>query len=176
MTIETTLSRVDRELAAGDLASVLRARQRLRGLVGTYPSRLDLRERLAGVYRRLGDAAQAGRWSYLAEQRDPAEVAAFERAYRAAVARMSALGWTSDPDTATTATARSRLAEVLAAARAETGRPLAYDWAAHPEEPGERLRWWQVAGLVLLGVALVVFEVFAVGNAVVTVGQWLTSD
>jgi len=46
--VEQTLARVEAELARGDTAM---AKQRLRGLIGSYPHRLDLRERLARVYR-----------------------------------------------------------------------------------------------------------------------------
>jgi hypothetical protein len=55
--VEKTLNRVAVDLAAG---RVPMARQRLRGLVGSMPTRLDLRQRLAEVYRLEGDSAQAG--------------------------------------------------------------------------------------------------------------------
>jgi hypothetical protein len=35
------------------------------------PHRLDARERLADLCRLEGDRVEAGRWSYLNEQRDP---------------------------------------------------------------------------------------------------------
>ncbi|WP_246291785.1 DUF6584 family protein [Lentzea indica] len=100
MPVELTLHKAAEELRRGDLASVLRARQRVAGLVGTYPHRLDLRERLAEVYRTLGQPAQAGRWTYLSEERDPEETQAFERAYRRAEARLGALSWQGRVDEA----------------------------------------------------------------------------
>ncbi|HET9655283.1 MAG TPA: DUF6584 family protein [Kineosporiaceae bacterium] len=44
MTVEQTLVKVEADLAAGDVPM---ARQRLQGLVGSFPQRLDLRERPA---------------------------------------------------------------------------------------------------------------------------------
>ena len=66
MPLSETLARVEREIAAKDLG---RARDRLTGLVGTYPNDLSLRRRLAEVYWTLGDRAMAGRYWYLEEDR-----------------------------------------------------------------------------------------------------------
>ncbi|MGW4807071.1 DUF6584 family protein [Kitasatospora sp. NPDC004272] len=54
------------------------ARRRLRGLLGTHPTGLTARHRLAAVHRRYGDAAEAGRWNHLDESADPAGTAAVE--------------------------------------------------------------------------------------------------
>ena len=116
MAVEVTLHRAAEELTRGDLASVLRARQRLAGLVGTYPNRLDLRDKLAAVYRVLGNTVQAGRWSYLSEVRDDVEVLAFEHAYKTPVARLAALNWVGGESAADTETARTRLMAVHRAA------------------------------------------------------------
>ena len=51
MAVDDTLRRVEADLARGDLHM---ARQRLRGLVGSFPTRLDLRERLAEACRATG--------------------------------------------------------------------------------------------------------------------------
>ena len=64
MSRETTLARVERDRARGDLG---RARDRLHGLIQTYPNDLDLRRRLAEVYSSLRFPAMAGRYWYLAE-------------------------------------------------------------------------------------------------------------
>ncbi|MFD9643289.1 DUF6584 family protein [Streptomyces sp. NPDC059082] len=90
MSQQNTLSRVDADLAAG---RVPLARQRLRGLVSSFPHDLTLRRRLAGVYRLYGDAAEAGRWMYLEEDRCPEETAAFEERYGSPARRMRALAW-----------------------------------------------------------------------------------
>ena len=124
MPVELTLHKAAEEMRRGDLASVLRARQRVAGLVGTYPQRLDLRERLAEVYRVLGQPAQAGRWTYLSDERDPGELRAFEHAYRRADARLVALSWQGRVDEAPTETARTRLASLHQEAQLELQREL----------------------------------------------------
>ncbi|MFF5423050.1 MULTISPECIES: DUF6584 family protein [unclassified Streptomyces] len=124
MPLDETLARVDADLAAG---RVPLARQRLRGLVGSYPWDLTLRRRLAAVYRLYGDAAEAGRWMYLEEDRDPQETAAFERRYVSARWRMKALAWRGPEALAATPFAADRLAEVREACAAEVGRPVAWD-------------------------------------------------
>ncbi|MFD1146084.1 DUF6584 family protein [Saccharothrix hoggarensis] len=161
MPVELTLRRAAEEVGRGDLASVLRARQRLVGLVASYPDRLDLRERLAEVYRVLGDAAQAGRWSYLSEVRDDAEVAAFERAYRTPLARLAAMNWVSGEAGAATETARERLVALRNAANAQLSAELAV--------ADDRDSSWGANALVLLGL-VVVLLCFVVGA--VTIVMW----
>ncbi|WP_309113862.1 DUF6584 family protein [Saccharothrix sp.] len=160
MPVELTLRKAAEELRRGDLASVLRARQRLVGLVTTYPDRLDLRERLAAVYRVLGDPVQAGRWSYLSEERVEAEVAAFERAYRTPQARLAALNWVSGEHT--TETARVRLAALQSAVSESLRARLAV--------ADDRDSSWVANVLVLLGL-VVVLLCFVIGA--VTVVVWV---
>lgn len=162
MPVELTLHKAAEELRRGDLASVLRARQRLAGLVGTYPSRLDLRSRLAAAYRVLGQQAQAGRWNYLSDDRDPLETAAFERAYRTPTQRLQALCWSGTLDDAPTETARSRLTALRADARAH----LQMELDATPQQETS----WLACLLVVFGGTLVVV-CFVLG--VVTVAQFL---
>ncbi|MGY4644044.1 DUF6584 family protein [Cellulomonas sp. URHB0016] len=77
------LERAEGDLARGD---VRQARDRLRGLLNTYPHDLDVRRLLAEAHRRDGQLPEAGRWGYLVgpdasdQERD-----AFER--------HSAFGW-----------------------------------------------------------------------------------
>lgn len=135
MSIESTLARVEADLAAGRRPL---ARQRLRGLVGTYPERLDLRGRLAETYRADGDAAQAGRWTYLAEDRAAAEVAAFERAYADPIRRMRALGWRAEESEAATEFARTVLRELREEAERAVGAPVSW---LDPRAPDPRRSW-----------------------------------
>ncbi|MBB5955388.1 hypothetical protein FHS29_001969 [Saccharothrix tamanrassetensis] len=160
MPVEQTLRKASEEVERGDLAGVLRARQRLVGLVTSYPDRLDLRDRLADVYRVLGDTAQAGRWSYLAEERDEAETAAFERAYRTPEARLTALNWVSGE--ATTETARIRLSALQGAVAEQVRAELA--------KTDDRDSSWGTNILVLLGL-IVVLLCFVVGA--VTLVMWV---
>ncbi|HEV2891543.1 MAG TPA: DUF6584 family protein [Frankiaceae bacterium] len=157
MAVEDTLARVRADLDAGRTEL---ARQRLRGLVGTYPTRLDLRATLAALYRAEGDPAQAGRYDYLADDPDPVEVAAFERAYGDdPIALMRALGWYADEADAPTEAARERLAALRARAEERAGAPL--DWR-DPRVPPPRQHWaWSVVVFVVFCAAL-----FAVGLVV----------
>ncbi|MFE7407991.1 DUF6584 family protein [Isoptericola sp. NPDC057559] len=113
MPLDLTLQRVDDDLAQG---RVLPAIQRLRSLVRTYPDRLDVRARLAVVYRSQHEIAQAGRWSFLAEDADATEIAAFERAFRSPRGRLAAVAWSGDTD-ALGPVASARLARLQEGAR-----------------------------------------------------------
>ncbi len=163
MPIDRTLARVDEEIAAGRL---LPARQRLLGLVGSYPQRLDVRERLALVCRRLGDDAQAGRWGYLSPAPPEAEVRAFRRAYPDPVQRMRALRWRGSEHEAATALARERLAAVRAEAQAARSRRVRWDEPADPHDPDDPEDWRDA--VAALGCALVVLLVVVL----LAVGAW----
>lgn len=162
MPVELTLHKAAEELRRGDLASVLRARQRIAGLVGSYPHRLDLRNRLAEVYRVLGQPAQAGRWTYLSDERVPAETEAFERAYRRAQVRLIALNWSGRIEEAPTETARTRLAALYLEARVELQQEL----AATPNEETS----WGACLIVMVG-GTFVLVCFLLG--IVTLVQFL---
>ncbi|MGQ0466589.1 MAG: DUF6584 family protein [Sporichthyaceae bacterium] len=167
MAIDGTLARVAEDLACGNVAS---ARQRLKGLCGSFPQRLDLRERLAAVYRLEGDLDQAGRWSYLSENADPGEVLAFEQTYREPVRLMAAIGWRGEESDAETAFARERLLAIRSRAEKSVGCPLAWEkpqWTARPTTWGDRL-----AGVVGCLLTLAVVAVFCVGLATLAVWAW----
>ncbi|GAA3399212.1 DUF6584 family protein [Streptomyces roseoviridis] len=132
MPLNETLARIDADLAAG---RVPLARQRLRGLVSSFPHDLTIRRRLAEVYRLYDDAAEAGRWTYLDEERDADETAAFEARYTSPGQRMRALAWRGPEDEAPTAFARAQLAAVRTARAQELGRSVAWDDPAAYEEP-----------------------------------------
>ena len=75
MPIEKTLEKIDADVASGDLG---KARDRLHGLLATYPEDLALRRRLGDVYWQLQYPAMAGRYWYLEESKTPDMVAACE--------------------------------------------------------------------------------------------------
>ncbi|MGW0364716.1 DUF6584 family protein [Streptomyces sp. NPDC002990] len=154
MPLRETLARVDEDLAAGRVPV---ARQRLRGLVSSFPHDLTLRRQLAGVYRLYGDAAEAGRWMYLEEDRDADETAAFEARYGSPAWRMKALAWRGPEAMAATSFAKGQLVAVRTACAGELGRPVDWDDPAsyqdgleetYEEAPSEP---WTVGG-VLAGV------------------------
>ncbi|MDX3309082.1 hypothetical protein P1S61_08220 [Streptomyces sp. ME08-AFT2] len=124
MPLRETLARVDADLAAGRVPV---ARQRLRGLVSSFPYDLTLRRRLAEVYRLYGDAAEAGRWMYLEEDHDADEAAAFEARYGSPGLRMKALAWRGPEAMAATSFAEGRLVAVRTACAEEFGHPVAWD-------------------------------------------------
>ncbi|MEV7792170.1 DUF6584 family protein [Streptomyces sp. NPDC087512] len=131
MPLRDTLARVDADLAAGRVPV---ARQRLRGLVSSFPDDLALRRRLAEVYRLYGEPAEAGRWMYLEQDRDPAETSAFEARYRTGPRRMRALAWRGPESLAGTAFAAGQLAAVRTACSAAVGRRV--DWDTVPSGDG----------------------------------------
>jgi hypothetical protein len=157
MPLRETLSRVDADLASGRVPI---ARQRLRGLVSSFPYDLTLRRRLAEVYRLYGDAAEAGRWMYLEEDRNADETAAFEARYGSPGWRMKALAWRGPEAMAATAFAEGQLVAVRTACAEELGHPVDWDDPAsyrdgleeESEEPSEP---WSVSG-VLAGVGCLV--------------------
>ncbi|MFD3540423.1 DUF6584 family protein [Streptomyces sp. NPDC058662] len=147
-----TLARVDADLAAGRIPM---ARQRLRGLVSSFPSDLAPRRRLAEVYRLYGDAAQAGRWMYLEEDRSAEETAAFEARYASPGARMKALAWRGPESVAATAFAEEQLIALRAACAERLGRPVDWD---DPDSYEEEVRFsappsegWTLRGVVMGG-------------------------
>ncbi|MGW6704531.1 DUF6584 family protein [Streptomyces sp. NPDC054956] len=158
MPLSETLARVDADLAAGRVPV---ARQRLRGLVSSFPYDLTLRRRLAEVYRLYGDAAEAGRWTYLEVDRHDDETAAFEARYGSPAWRMKALAWRGPEAMAATVFAEGQLAAVRAACAEELGHPVDWDdpasyrdgleehYEAPPSEP------WSVSE-VLAGVGCLV--------------------
>lgn len=73
MSIEQTLERIDRDIASGDHG---KARDRLHGLIATYPDDLTLRRKLGDVYWKLQYPAMAGRYWYLEEDKSSTMVAA----------------------------------------------------------------------------------------------------
>ncbi|MGW7473037.1 DUF6584 family protein [Streptomyces cyaneofuscatus] len=124
MALNDTLARVDADLAAGRIPV---ARQRLRGLVSSYPHEPAPRRRLAEVYRLYGNPAEAGRWMYLEEDRSPEETAAFEERYANAVRRMRAMAWRGTESDAPTPFAAGQLTAVREAASEIVGRPVTWD-------------------------------------------------
>lgn len=157
MPVRETLARVEADLAAGRVPV---ARQRLRGLVASFPHDLTLRRRLAEVYRLYGDAAEAGRWMYLEADRNADETAAFEARYGSPRWRMKALAWRGPEAEAATAFAQEQLVAVRTACAKELGHPVDWDDPASyrdgpdgeyeaPSEP------WTVSG-VLAGIGCLV--------------------
>ncbi|MEU4878074.1 DUF6584 family protein [Streptomyces sp. NPDC021608] len=156
MPLSETLARVETDLAAGRVPV---ARQRLRGLVSSFPYDLTLRRRLAEVYRLYGDAAEAGRWMFLEEDRDAEETAAFEARYGSPGWRMKALAWRGPEALAATPFAQAQLLGLRTACAEELGHPVDWDAPAsysEPEEQGKSPAGHSTVGGVLVGVGCLV--------------------
>lgn len=163
---DSTLRTAAAEAAAGDLASALRARQRLHGLIGTYPRDLEAREQLAGVYRLLGEPAQAGRWDYLSELPDPTETAAFEALFPSPRTRLWALRWIGTAEEAATPTAADRLRALHTAAERDCGKPVPYVRPRPSRDQDDSEESILVGAVFALG-CLAVLALLAVGIATV---------
>lgn len=164
MTVDGTLARAAADLAAGD--GVL-ARRRLSDLLTSHPARLDVRDALAAAYRADGHTAQAGRWSYLAEHRDPAEQDAFLRAYGHDPFRlMTALRWRGPEDDAATEVARERLRALRAQAEREAGRRVPWEAPRRPEPLVTPRRVGRVLAALLAATVVVLGVVELVGLVV----------
>ncbi|HSH58672.1 MAG TPA: DUF6584 family protein [Acidimicrobiales bacterium] len=153
MPVEETLRRIEGDLAAGNPRKAL---ERLRGLLSTFPHRIDLRLRMADAYSALGDRAQAGRWRYLRRPRTLQE-AEERRAFEAwaggwpnrANRLLHLIRWPGPIDEVADEEARKILLELRDAAR-RRGRWVEFD------ESGRRVphqRWW----LTLLEAGAVIF-------------------
>jgi hypothetical protein len=79
------------------------------------------------VYRLFGDAAEAGRWMYLEEDRNFDETAAFEARYGSPRLRMKALAWRGPEGKAATVFAEEQLVAVWTAYTEELGHPVDWD-------------------------------------------------
>ncbi|MFE3267445.1 DUF6584 family protein [Streptomyces sp. NPDC059215] len=131
MPLRDTLARVDADLAAGRIPV---ARQRLRGLVSSFPNDPALRRRLAEVYRLYGEPAEAGRWMYLEQDRDTDETTAFERRYPTAPQRMRALAWRGPESLAPSSFAREQLVAVREDCSHVMGRAVSWESVPSVEE------------------------------------------
>ncbi|MFG2557839.1 DUF6584 family protein [Streptomyces sp. NPDC048496] len=157
MALNETLARVDADLAAGRIPM---ARQRLRGLVSSYPHYPGLRLRLADIYRLYGDPAEAGRWTYLEDDRDSDEVAAFEERYSDPVRRMRALAWKGPESEAHSLFAVQQLAAVRTAASKALGRSVDWDTLAEVRGDSPEKRSFLQA-MAPVGCGLLVIAFFA---------------
>jgi hypothetical protein len=192
--VEDVLAEVEDDLAHADHAS---ARRRLREALVIRPHRLDLRLRLAAVYRLIGDLPQAGRWGFFDEAAPEEEIQAFRTACgNDAALMLEALAWgedeegEEDDDAQVTATAWERIAELrrtVAATRKAEGHghhhrhrpgvppPVPYPFTppggiTRPTDPPpKKARPQEQVGLLLifLGIAVVLVIVLAIVVGVV---------
>ncbi|PFN98769.1 DNA helicase [Bacillus sp. AFS076308] len=65
---DKTLRKIEEDIKNGDLG---KARDRLHGLISTYPDELELRRKLGDIYSSLKYPTMAGRYWYLEEDKTP---------------------------------------------------------------------------------------------------------
>jgi hypothetical protein len=149
------MDRVANDLARGHTYPAI---QRMHSLIAAHPTDLDLRRRLAAIYRAVGNAVEAGRWSYLDDNAVPGELAAFERTFPSH-RRLEALRWPLEA-MAPTDTSRERLAPLLA----ERPAPIRTLQAAGSREIRDRLLTvGAVAALMTLALLTIVGARTAMG-------------
>jgi hypothetical protein len=124
------IARVHQDL---DQGHTYLATRRLRTYLANHPHDLEARELLGEVYRRTGNLVEAGRWSFLAVELDPAELAAFERANPSPWLRLRLLHFSVDPAVLPQA-AQDRL-RVLTVQAERVGPPPIWRGPVEPDEP-----------------------------------------
>jgi hypothetical protein len=119
---QATLRRVREDIRQGDLG---RARDRMQGLIATYPQDLSLRPDLAEIYWQLRHPSMAGLYWYLEpEQTEEIQtaIAAFERECGGdpwIMLRRLKIRW--DPDEMPEGFAKQRISELTEASRTKHG-------------------------------------------------------
>ena len=171
---EETLRRIEREIAAGDRG---KARDRLHGLLVTYPDDLALRRTLGDVYWQLHHPAMAGRYWYLEEDRTPdmsLACAAFEHTCGNDAAQiLMALKFNGDVDALGDTFAGRTLLDLQERARQEHGYQFVFgkqgrERYRYPARTESRGRWPLIGCLLamLIAVALIV-------TGLVAIVQWV---
>ncbi len=122
MSIESTFEKVENDITSGDLG---KARDRLHGLLRTYPDNLEVRRKLGEIYWKLQYPAMAGRYWYLEEPITPE----MERAHKAfedscgnnPIRMLDAIKFRGDFNAIRSSTAGERITRLAERARKETG-------------------------------------------------------
>jgi Family of unknown function (DUF6584) len=135
---QDVLARVEQDLERGLTHLAL---QRLAALVTEHPEDLEIRAMRGRINHRIGNFVEAGRWGFLTEEVDEADLAAFEQAFTQPWDRLRSLRLRHDPSPVLGPLARKRLAELLALAD-ETG-PESLVWTESGPLP--RDVWWRRA-------------------------------
>ena len=175
MPIEETWARIERDIAAHDLG---KARDRLHGLLATYPDDLAIRHKLGEVYWQLGHPAMAGRYWYLEQPATANKAAAcwaFERSCGGSqLETLLALKFRGDADGLSDPYARQKLQTLMRDVEAEYGMRIHAGKRGKTKYERTRLPGRWVGVLLAVGcaaVALVALSLVLIGLA--TVVSWL---
>jgi len=170
MSIETTLCKVDKEIAAGDLG---KARDRLQGLLRTYPNNLKIRYKLGEIFWRLQYPAMAGRYWYL-EEPASAEMQSAREAFEKScgnnpICMLDAIRFQGDISALEGTFAGSTLRSLITRAEEEFGFKYNFD---RDRPVSYKPRWWDqlvVPGCILILIVLLVLATIGI----TTVLGWL---
>jgi hypothetical protein len=162
MVNQKSMTQIEMDLQAGNLG---KARDRLHGLIQTYPDDLELRSRLSEIYWQLQLPEMAGRYWYLIENKDERMTQACrifeERFHHDPLQMLFALKFKGDVDAIAESYAGKTLMKLHQQAKSkyhwyedfrQKGR-LKYDHP-HEETQNQKLGWkiikWVLIGLLLL--------------------------
>jgi hypothetical protein len=139
MSIEQTLKKVEQDISFGDYG---KARDRLHGLIATYPNDLALRRKLGNIYRQLQYPAMAGRYWYLEEDKSPdmlAACTAFERSCgHSSFQILLSLKFQGDPNSINSEFAKDRLLRLQSQVKDEHNYFISFQ-----KKGAERYQWVQ---------------------------------
>lgn len=156
MSRDDVLARVDTDLSRGHTHLAM---QRLASLTASLPGDLEIRERRAALNRQIGNFPEAGRWGFLTETVEPAEIAAFERAHPRAWDRLHQVRLRTDPTKALGPLARQRLAGLVEQANREESGMVVLTKAGPEHRPPTSARGKVRTVLAFVGCALLVVGV-----------------
>lgn len=146
---EETLGAIEADIASSDLG---KARDRLHGLIATYPNDLALRLKLGQVYWQLQHPAMAGRYWYLEEGESPTMTAACQAFERSCgddpVKVLHALKFRGDIELIRDAFAGRKLLELQARAAEDYGYTI--EFGKRGRERYIYTRWAGLRGKLIL--------------------------
>jgi len=155
-----TLQKVEADIAAGKLGI---ARDRLHGLMSTYPNDMSIRSGLGDVYNRLGYPVEAGRWWFLDENLSEEKLTAVSKFVLSCnsdpVTILKKIRIRNQPDLLSEKAARAKVKELL-----EQCKAAGYELPkVNPSKQTAEQNWKLTAyGCLILAIAVMVFAVVGV--------------
>ena len=150
MAKKDVLARVREDLESGH---TYLATQRLRTLVSIDPEDFEIFRMLADVYRRTGNAVEAGRWGFLLDDATDEEIEAFERAHPWPWVRLRLIRWMGDPEKVPSESGRERLQALIEQVRESGDVGPADRWTVEFGPRRKRRVWPIVIGVLVLTTA-----------------------
>jgi len=151
------MEKVEQNIAAGNYK---KARDRLQGLLSTYPNRLDLRRRLGDVYWAMDEPLMAGRYWYLEAKKnadmESASAAFVHSCQDDATKILQRLKFRGDLRELTQPYAQERLGTLQEQADQQT----------HADDTNLKIMLWSLLIIVLILLALAII-------GAITVVQWV---